>query len=207
MQYDIIIVGGGIVGLATAWKIIEAHPGIKLAVLEKESAVATHQTDRNSGVIHSGIYYKPGSAKAVNCVKGYGMLLDFCKTYDIPFELCGKIIIAQKMEQLPVLESIFQRGLQNGLSGIAMIDEQEAKEKEPYCNAIRGIWVPQAGIIDYRVVAEKLADLIQQKGGEIITGFKAERISENKELISKLTPGSSLRAGMRSTIFSGCAKR
>jgi L-2-hydroxyglutarate oxidase len=183
MQYDVSIVGGGIVGLATAWKLIEAYPGIKLAVLEKESVVATHQTDRNSGVIHSGIYYKPGSAKAINCVKGHGMLLEFCKTHHIPFELCGKIIIAQKEEQLSVLENIFQRGLQNGLSGIRMMDAIEAKEIEPYCNAIRGIWVPQAGIIDYRIVAEKLADLIRQKGGEIITGFKVDTISENKDAI------------------------
>ena len=184
MQYDITIVGGGIVGLATAWKILEKLPGIKLAVLEKETAVATHQTDRNSGVIHSGIYYKPGSAKAVNCVKGYGMLLDFCKTHSIPFELCGKIIIAQKEEQLPVLDGIFQRGIENGLTGIKMIDGHEAKEIEPHCNAIRGIWVPQAGIIDYKVVAEKLAELIQQRGGDIITGFKVEHISEGKDNIT-----------------------
>ena len=201
MHYDITIVGGGIVGLATAWKILEKHPGIKLAVLEKENAVATHQTDRNSGVIHSRIYYKPGSAKAVNCVKGYGMLLDFCRTYDIPFELCGKIIIAQKDEQLAVLENIFQRGLQNGLSGIRMIDAQEAKEKEPFCQAIKGIWVPQAGIIDYRVVAEKLADLIRQKGGEIITGFKVGKILENKDSIII----SSANKTVTSKLAIGCA--
>ena len=201
MQYDITIIGGGIVGLATAWKIIEAHPGIKLAVLEKESAVATHQTDRNSGVIHSGIYYKPGSAKAVNCVKGYGMLLDFCKTHDIPFELCGKIIIAQKEEQLPVLESIFQRGVQNGLTGIRMIDAREAKEIEPYCHAIKGILVPQAGIIDYRVVAEKLAELIRQQGGEIITGFKVDSITESKDNITISTA----HRAVVSKIAIGCA--
>ena len=201
MQYDITIIGGGIVGLATAWKIIEAHPDIKLAVLEKESAVATHQTDRNSGVIHSGIYYKPGSAKAVNCVKGYGMLLDFCKTHDIPFELCGKIIITQKEEQLPVLESIFQRGVQNGLTGIRMIDAREAKEIEPYCQAIKGILVPQAGIIDYRVVAEKLAELIRQQGGEIITGFKVDSITESKDNITISTD----HRAVVSKIAIGCA--
>jgi (S)-2-hydroxyglutarate dehydrogenase len=183
MQYDITIIGGGIVGLATAWKIQCAHPGIKLAVLEKESAVATHQTDRNSGVIHSGIYYKPGSAKAVNCVKGYGMLLDFCQTYEIPYELCGKVIIAGEEKQLATLEGIYQRGVQNGLEGIRMIDGAEAREIEPHCSAVKGIWVPQAGIIDYRVVANKLASLITEQGGNIITGFKVESIVEEKDSV------------------------
>ena len=201
MQYEISIVGGGIVGLATAWKIIETHPGITLAVLEKEAAIATHQTDRNSGVIHSGIYYKPGSAKAVNCVKGYGMLLDFCKTHDIPFELCGKIIIAQKEEQIPVLDGIFLRGIENGLVGIKMIDAREAKEIETHCNAIRGIWVPQAGIIDYRVVAEKLAELIRQQGGDIITSFKVDSISESKDTIKI----SSTNRTVVSKLAVGCA--
>ena len=184
MHYDLAIIGGGIVGLATAWKIQSKHPGIKLVVLEKEPAIALHQTDRNSGVIHSGIYYKPGSAKAINCVKGYGMMLDFCRQYDIPFELCGKVIIAHDVKQIPTLESIYQRGLANGLSGIKMIDGAEAREIEPYCNAIKGIWVPQAGIIDYRVVANKLGELIQQSGGEIITRFKVEKIVESKENIT-----------------------
>jgi (S)-2-hydroxyglutarate dehydrogenase len=183
MAYDVTIIGGGIVGLATAWKIQCAHPGIKLAVLEKEPAVATHQTDRNSGVIHSGIYYKPGSAKAVNCVKGYGMLLDFCQTYEIPYELCGKVIIAGEEKQIGTLEGIYQRGVQNGLEGIRMIDDREARAIEPHCRAVKGIWVPQAGIIDYRVVANKLASLIMQQGGNIITGFKAESIVEEKDSI------------------------
>ncbi len=183
MVYDVTIVGGGIVGLATAWKIQEAHPGIKVVVLEKETAVATHQTDRNSGVIHSGIYYKPGSAKAVNCVKGYGMLLDFCRQYDIPFELCGKIIIAGDEKQIPTLEGIFKRGMENGLQGIRMIDAREAKEIEPSCHAVKGIWVPQTGIIDYRVVANKLAELIKERGGEIITGFRVDSILEDRECI------------------------
>lgn len=183
MQYDVTIIGGGIVGLATAWQIQNAHPGIRIAVLEKEPAVATHQTDRNSGVIHSGIYYKPGSAKAVNCVKGYGMLLAFCRQHDIPFDLCGKIIIAGDEKQIPTLDGIFKRGIENGLQGIRMIDAREAKEIEPHCHAVKGIWVPQTGIIDYRVVANKLAELITQRGGQIITGFKVDRIVEDKASI------------------------
>ncbi len=184
MQYDIIIIGGGIVGLATAWQLISAQPDIKICVLEKEASIATHQTDRNSGVIHSGIYYKPGSAKAINCVKGYKMLLEFCKTYEIPFDLCGKVIVAANESQLTTMEGIYERGLQNGLSDIRIIDEKETKEIEPYCQAVKGIWVPQAGIIDYRVVAEKLAALIKANGGEIITNFKVDKIREGEKDIT-----------------------
>ncbi len=199
MRYDVAIIGGGIVGLASAFKILERHPGIKLVVLEKESNVATHQTDRNSGVIHSGIYYKPGSAKALNCVKGGKMLLDFSREHSIPFELCGKVIIAGLEHELPVLEGIYQRGLQNGLDEIRMIDTAEVKEIEPHCKAIRGIWVPHAGIIDYRVVANRLKQLIIDKGGEVKTDFKVEKIiehpdrivifSNNKEIETRLAIG------------------
>ena len=181
MYYDISIIGGGIVGLATGWKLLEKYPGLRLCVLEKENDVATHQTDRNSGVMHSGIYYKPGSAKAVNCVKGHGMLIDFCTQYGIPFELCGKVIIAVSEKEIPVLDGIFSRGLQNGLTGIKMIDDIETKEIEPYCNALKGIWVPQAGIIDYKVVAIRLKELIESNGGRIVTGFKVETIIENPD--------------------------
>lgn len=179
MHYDITIIGGGIVGLATGWKILEKYPGLRLSILEKENELATHQTDRNSGVIHSGIYYKPGSAKAVNCVKGYGMLIDFCRENGIQFELCGKVILAVKEYEIPLLDGIYFRGVHNGLAGIKMISAEEAKEIEPYCNALKGIWVPQAGIIDYKVVAMRLKELIESKGGKIMTGFKVESIVEN----------------------------
>ena len=182
-MYDILIIGGGIVGLAAGYKILEKHPGLKLAVLEKESDIATHQTDRNSGVIHSGIYYKPGSDKAINCRKGHGMLIDFCKAENIPYELCGKVIIATEEKELPVMQSIFERGLQNGLPGITILNAQEVKEIEPYCAAISGIWVPQAGIIDFKLVAEKLATLINVAGGKIIKGFKVEKITEKSDRI------------------------
>ncbi len=184
MEYDVVVIGGGIVGLASAWKLISAHPGIKLCIMEKESAIGTHQTDRNSGVLHSGIYYKPGSAKALNCVKGYQMLLDFCIAQEIPFDKCGKIIIASNEKQLPTLEGIYDRGIQNGLSGIQMIDQKEANEIEPYCHAVKGIWVPQAGIIDFRDVAEQLAELIIAQGGEIINNFKVEKIKESPQEIT-----------------------
>lgn len=178
MINDVTIIGGGIVGLATGWQLLQSHPGIRLAVIEKESAIGTHQTNRNSGVIHSGIYYKPGSAKAINCVRGYNMLLDFARTHDIPFDLCGKIIVATKEDQVKAMEDIFQRGVKNGLSDVRIIDAKEVKEIEPHCHAVQGIWVPQAGIIDYRVVAEKLASLITAQGGKILTDFEVSKIQE-----------------------------
>jgi L-2-hydroxyglutarate oxidase len=183
MKYDVAIIGGGIVGLASAWKILEKNKGIQLVVLEKEGDIATHQTDRNSGVIHSGIYYKPGSAKAVNCVKGAGKLIDFCREHGLPFELCGKVIIAGYDYELPVLEGIYDRGLLNGLTDIKMLDAPEVMEIEPHCRVVKGIWVPQAGIVDFREVAKKLQQLIIERGGQILTGFKVEKIKEEGESI------------------------
>ncbi len=170
MKYDVIVIGGGIVGLATALQLINSHPQIKLLLLEKEDQLAKHQTGHNSGVIHSGIYYKPGSLKARNCIEGYGMLVDFCRMNGIKFELCGKIIVATTPEELPLLENLFTRGNQNGLSGLRKIGKEELKEFEPHVNGLAGIVVPQTGIIDYKEVAQKYAELIQVKGGQINLG-------------------------------------
>jgi len=188
MQYDIAIIGGGIVGLATGWQLLNQQPDLRIVVLEKESAIATHQTDRNSGVIHSGIYYKPGSAKAVNCVKGHHMLIDFCKTFGVPFELCGKVIVANQESQFPVLEGIFNRGIENGLQGIAKLDARDVRDIEPHCNAIQGIWVPQAGIVDYRQVANSLAELILYKGGNILTGFDVQQLRQESDRVTIFSP-------------------
>lgn len=170
MKYDVIVIGGGIVGLATALQLINSHPQIKLLLLEKEDQLAKHQTGHNSGVIHSGIYYKPGSLKARNCIEGYGMLIDFCRMNGIKFELCGKIIVATTPEELPLLENLFTRGNQNGLSGLRKIGKEELKEFEPHVNGLAGIVVPQTGIIDYKEVAQKYSELIQVKGGQINLG-------------------------------------
>nr|MDQ3017661.1 FAD-dependent oxidoreductase [Bacteroidota bacterium] len=183
MVYDVTIIGGGIVGLATACKVLEQQPGLKVAVLEKESAIATHQTDRNSGVIHSGIYYKPGSAKAVNCVKGHKMLLAFCREEKIPFELCGKVIVAVDESEFKTLDSIYQRGIENGLEGIKILEGGEVKKIEPHCAALRGIWVPQAGIIDFTTVAFHLAKRIKSYGGDIITSFQVKRILIENDML------------------------
>ncbi len=169
---DIVIAGGGIVGLATALKILEKSPQLHVAIIEKETQIAQHQTGHNSGVIHAGIYYKPGSLKATNCITGYTMLLDFCEKHGISYRLCGKVIVATEPKELPILENIYQRGLANGLSAIKKIDKEQLKEKEPYANGLEAIHVPYTGIIDYKDVCKKMAELFQEKGGHLFLGEK-----------------------------------
>jgi L-2-hydroxyglutarate oxidase len=171
-MYDITIIGGGIVGLATALRLKEQKPSLKILLLEKENEVAKHQTGHNSGVIHSGLYYKPGSLKATNCIRGYEMLLDFCQRENVPYDLCGKIVVATTEEQKPLLANLYQRGLQNGLTQNRMISASEIREIEPHVKGLEGIWVPYTGIIDYKAVSEKYAECIQKLGGEIRFGEK-----------------------------------
>ncbi|MDJ1483955.1 MULTISPECIES: L-2-hydroxyglutarate oxidase [Xanthocytophaga] len=168
MKYDILVVGGGIVGLATALRLKKNKPDLKIILLEKEKQLAKHQTGNNSGVIHSGIYYKPGSLKATNCINGYNELLEFCRENDIKFDLCGKIIVATSQEELPALENIYNRGIQNGLTDIRKISQAEIREHEPHCSGISGIWVPYTGIIDYTDVSYKYAEVFKKLGGEIL---------------------------------------
>lgn len=167
MQYSVIVVGGGIVGLATALQLIKQKPSLKILVLEKENELAKHQTGNNSGVIHSGIYYKPESLKATNCINGYHQLIAFCRENDIPFELCGKVIVATSEEEKPLLQNVFVRGQQNGLQNLRKISAGEIKEIEPHVNGLEGIFVPQTGIVDYKLVAEKYGELLQRLGVEI----------------------------------------
>lgn len=176
MKKDVLVIGGGIVGLATAWQLLQKNPALKLTVLEKEDAVAKHQTGNNSGVIHSGLYYKPGSLKATNCITGYNLLIEFCKTHGIPFELCGKIVVATAQDEVPLLENLHKRGQQNGLQNLTWLQPEALKEHEPHVNGVAGLFVPQTGIVDYKVVAEKLAKLIRNAGGEINLGEKVIEI-------------------------------
>ncbi len=161
------IIGAGIVGLATALKLKEKLPEAKITILEKEGDVAKHQTGNNSGVIHSGIYYKPGSLKAKNCVAGYMMLLEFCDQQNIPYNLCGKVIVATNEKEVPYLETLLQRGIENGLENLKKLNESELKEIEPNVNGIAGIFVPQTGIIDFKLVSEKMKEVLLSKGVEI----------------------------------------
>lgn len=159
-DYDIIIVGGGIVGLATAYKLTGMYPNKKVLVLEKEKEVAAHQTSHNSGVIHSGIYYKPGSYKARNCVAGRRELVQFAKEHRIQHDICGKIIVATHESELAHMNKVYNNGIANGVEDIELIDSKRIKEIEPYCEGIAGIWVGCTGIIDYGDVARKYAELI-----------------------------------------------
>ncbi|MGK9126746.1 L-2-hydroxyglutarate oxidase [Olivibacter sp. SA151] len=166
--YDFVIIGGGLVGLSTAYHLKKRFPKKSLLLLEKESVVAKHQSGHNSGVIHSGIYYKPGSLKAINCIQGYQSLLEFAQKYGIPFDICGKIIVATSEEEIPVLQTIFDRGIQNELAGIKLLSKEEISEYEPHVSGLRGIHVPQTGIIDYPAFAKQLAVLLTDElGAEI----------------------------------------
>lgn len=162
-KYDVIIIGGGIVGLATAYKLSNYHPTKKILVLEKEKEIAQHQTSHNSGVIHSGIYYKPGSYKAKNCVAGRRELIAFAKQFNIPHDICGKLIVATHQSELPHLNKVFKNGIENGVEDIEIIDSKIIKEIEPFCEGIAGIRVGCTGIIDYFEVAKKYSELITAK--------------------------------------------
>jgi L-2-hydroxyglutarate oxidase len=187
---DIIVIGGGIVGLATALQIKRANPSLKLLVLEKENELAKHQTGNNSGVIHSGLYYKPGSLKATNCIRGYHLLIDFCRENEIPFELCGKVVVATSESELPLLENLFVRGQQNGLENLRRLSQPELKEIEPHVNGIKGIFVPQTGIVDYRQVAMKYGKLLSEAGAEIKLNEKVisiQRINSTMAVTTQTT--------------------
>lgn len=182
-MYNVVVIGGGIVGLASALKIKEKNPNYKVALIEKERDIAKHQTGNNSGVIHSGLYYKPGSFKAKNCVDGYNMLVDFCKEEGIEYELCGKIVVATNKEQLPALETLYERGAANGLDGIKKLQAEELKEHEPHVAGVAGLFVPQTGIIDYKAVADKYAEKFKHFGGEIHSSNKLLSFKEDRGFI------------------------
>ena len=175
---DLIVIGAGIVGLATAYQFLEKFPNKVVRIFEKERDVAAHQSGHNSGVIHSGIYYKPGSKKALNCIRGYNYLIDFAAKHKIPFDICGKIIVAITKEECIELDKIYAKGIRNGLDGIRYISQNEIREIEPYCAGIKGIYVPQSGIIDYKELCVKLKELIKEKGG--VFSFKEKVVNMQK---------------------------
>lgn len=191
-KYDIIIVGGGIVGLATAYKLSLKVSNKTILVLEKEKEVAAHQTGHNSGVIHSGIYYKPGSYKAINCVAGRRELVQFVKEHNIPHDICGKIIVATHESELAHMNKVFNNGKANDVEGIEIIDAKRIKEIEPHCEGIAGIWVPCTGIIDYTDVARKYVELIQAKntGNKVLTGQEVTGFEKKGELTEVISPTS-----------------
>ncbi len=182
MHSHVAILGGGIVGLATAWQVTHRWPGLKVHVIEKEPSVGTHQTGHNSGVLHSGIYYRPGSLRALNCRAGKAAMERFCSENGIAYDICGKVIVAVDASELPGLERIFERGQANGVA-CAMIDAPRLKELEPNAAGIKAIHVPEAGIVNFRGVAEKLAELVRQRDGTVTTGARVTGIQREERLI------------------------
>jgi L-2-hydroxyglutarate oxidase len=169
--HDLIVIGGGIVGLATAHRYLERFPGRSVQVLEKESRLAAHQTGRNSGVLHSGIYYKPGSLKAINCREGKRAMEEFCRAENVPFDICGKVIVATHEAELPRLADIFARGQANGVR-CEQIGPERLRELEPHAAGLAAIHVPEAGIVNYAAVCDRLADRIRGAGGAIALGAR-----------------------------------
>jgi len=178
---DLLIIGGGIVGLATALEAVTRFPELRLIVLEKESQVAAHQTGHNSGVIHSGLYYRTGSLKAKNCVAGAASMKRFCREHAVPYEECGKLVVATNAEEVPRLEQLHQRGIANGVPGLRMLSRGEFREIEPHCAGICALHVPTTGIVDYVAVAQKYAELIGRAGGQIVCRAKVTGLRRHGE--------------------------
>ena len=187
--YDVAVIGGGIVGLATAKAFVER--GVRnLVVIEAEPHLAAHQTGHNSGVIHSGIYYKPGSAKATNCAEGRELMYRFCSDHGIPHEQCGKVIVAVEGRELPALAEIERRGHANGLAGLKLLNAEELKEHEPHVAGIAGLFVPDTGIVTYKAVTAKYAELVTAGGGEVRTGVRFVGMKrDGNELVLQTTAG------------------
>jgi len=189
MAFDIAIIGGGIVGAATFYKFQSRYPDLAIVLIEKEAVLANHQTGNNSGVIHSGLYYKPGSLKAKNCVAGRHELVAFAKEHNISHDVCGKVVVATDAAELPHMEKIFQNGLANNTEGIEMIDAKRVKEIEPFVESIGGIWVPCTGIIDFRGATEKMAEiaLSMQPKSEMKLNHEVIAIERTEDLTTVIT--------------------
>lgn len=187
--YDIAIIGGGIVGCATA-RALSTLKNIKLILLEAENNLALHQTGNNSGVIHSGLYYKPGSLKAKNCVEGREALYQFCHEYGLPVDQCGKLVVATTPEEIPLLEELERKGIANGLKGMKRLKPEELKEYEPHVNGMMGLFIKETGIVDYKAVTEKFAEIVGKNGGQILTGTRVMQIKKTgSEIVLETTRG------------------
>ncbi|MGA2224620.1 MAG: L-2-hydroxyglutarate oxidase [Syntrophobacteraceae bacterium] len=201
-SFDVAITGAGIIGLATAMTLLEEFPGLRVAVLEKETMIASHQTGHNSGVIHSGLYYRPGSLKSRLCISGRDELVRFCREHNVEHDICGKVVIATREDELPALAELYRRGSENGVIGLQMLTPEEVKEFEPYAQCIRGMLVPGAGIVDFRKVAEAYADVFCKKGGELFLGAKVKKV---KDLDAKTLRIETGRGVFKSRVLINCA--
>ena len=176
-RYDVCIIGAGLVGLSVGRALAEAYPGISQVIVEKEDEVAVHQSGHNSGVVHSGLYYKPGSLKARLCVEGRRELVEFCEQQDVPFRQSGKLVIATAASELDALDELQRRGTENGLTGIRRLDRDEITEFEPAAVGIAALHVPEAGVVDFPMMAQKLAAELRLTGADVLTGQRVEDIS------------------------------
>ena len=168
-KYEVAVIGGGLVGLATAYALLQRRPSLRVILIEKEATIAAHQSGHNSGVVHSGIYYKPGSEKAINCREGYRKLLSFCGKEDIPYRRCGKLIVALTKQEVSALGPLASRGKANGLQGIKLLQNQEQLQSyEPYVRGIAGLWVPQTAVVDYKYVARRILTICQKQGLKVV---------------------------------------
>jgi L-2-hydroxyglutarate oxidase len=198
---DVAVIGAGIVGLATARELLRRRPGLSLVVLEKEAELAAHQTGHNSGVIHSGIYYKPGSLKAQTCTRGRELLYRFLGEEGLAHERCGKIVVATRPEEIPALDELERRGQRNGLSGLVRLSPEALREREPHVAGASGLLVPETGIVSYRAVAEAYARIVVHGGGEVRTGVRVARVvRDGRELVVETTQGE-----LRCRCLVGCA--
>ncbi len=192
-MHDFLVIGGGIVGLSTARALLKRHPGAGVAVLEKEGSWARHQTGHNSGVIHSGVYYKPGSLKARFCTEGASALVEFCQEHGVAYETCGKVIVATERHEMPLLKNLYERGLENGL-GVEKIGVDELREIEPHAAGLAALRVPETGIVDYVGVSRAFAGEISGAGGELRPGTRVEGISERGDGVEVSTSRGIFRA-------------
>ena len=182
-DFDLAVIGGGIVGLSTAMQMTERFPGISVAVLEKEPALARHQTGRNSGVIHAGVYYQPGSLKARFCREGVEATIQFCREHGIAFEQCGKLLVATEAAELPRMEALYERALVNGID-VERLDAAEVARREPRIRGLGGLLVKTTGIVDYAQVAKAMAAVVSERGGAILTSSEVSRIEETPSAVT-----------------------
>ncbi|HEX4066368.1 MAG TPA: L-2-hydroxyglutarate oxidase [Acidobacteriaceae bacterium] len=176
MKAQVAIIGGGIVGLATAFRLLERFPSTRLLLLEKENGPGQHQTTHNSGVLHCGLYYKPGSVKARLAVQGIRRMVEFCAAHNVPHEVCGKVVVATGQEEIPRLHALLERGIANGLEGLELLGPEQIREIEPHAAGLAGIRVPQEGIVDYSIVVAALVDEIRNRGGEVRFSSQVTRL-------------------------------
>ena len=187
MKYDVVVVGAGIVGLAVALEVLKKNHKLKLLIIEKERSVACHQSGNNSGVIHSGLYYKPGSLKSINCINGYKKIIRFCQEEEIEYKICGKIIVATSNQELPLLNSLYNNGIKSKLAGLRFLSQNKIKDYEPYCRGIKGLLVPQTGVVNYRSVSKKYLEKFLNLGGKIHLNTKVNGIINQDNGVELLT--------------------